>query len=112
MQLRSITSYRTMYGRKRRRVRLYQSWRNLLARVRGQITGPNGVAYWKGLPVEWATFAEFRAWALAAGYSRTRCSLDRIDPQQGYSAENCRWLTPSENTSWMQKTKRIKESKW
>lgn len=52
-------------------------------------------------------YAAFRAWSLANGYYeqskdvplKARLSIDRIDPDKGYSPDNCRWITFSENAS-------------
>ena len=88
------TSKRT--GRTRR-IRLYSAWRALNARVAGtNLSG--GKSYWTGLPVDFASFDHFRSWSRENGYSRERCSLDRIDSALGYSPANCRWVTRSENS--------------
>lgn len=104
--IRSTTSYKTRAG-KVRRIRLFEAWRNMLGRTRGVKHAGNGKRAWVGLPVCFADWAEFRTWALANGYgTRTpsggkRNSLDRIDPDKGYCPENLRWVTVSENTSFM-----------
>lgn len=67
-------------------------------RVAGVKRTGNGKSVWAGLPIEWQTFEEFRAWALAHGYSRTRCSLDRERTAEGYGPGNCRWLTVRQNS--------------
>ena len=53
----------------------------------------------KGIRVcdEWnRDFKAFQAWARENGYF-DKGSIDRIDPAQGYTPENCRWVTIEEN---------------
>lgn len=56
----------------------------------------------KGVKVseEWATFAAFKEWALASGYSQG-LSIDRLDPSGDYAPSNCEWVTKSENSKRM-----------
>jgi hypothetical protein len=95
-----LTRWRTRNGR-RRNIRLYKSWNNLNARLAGSNVAGNGSRPWKGLPNAFESWPAFRSWAVANGYSKARCSLDRKDASQGYGPENCQWLTVAENTKKM-----------
>lgn len=98
MRLRSIRFWRTRTG-DCRTIRLYQSWRNMRNRVRGTTRAGNGTNLWQGLPIAWRTFEDFRAWALANGYSRLNNSLDREREAEGYGPDNCRWVPRAVNTA-------------
>lgn len=82
------------------RTRLYTIW----CGMRQRCENPNRTAYplygGKGVKVcdEWNDYTRFKEWALSHGYA-DNLSIDRIDPAKGYCPENCRWLTPSENTA-------------
>jgi hypothetical protein len=98
--LRTIKTYR--HGGRKRFIRLYRSWWNMRNRVAGAIRSGNGNAIWEGLTIDpaWVdSFEAFRAWALANGYSRRRCSLDRKLTSKGYGPDNCRWLTVLQNSA-------------
>ena len=82
------------------RTRLYTIWSGM----RQRCNNPNRDAYklygGKGVRVcdEWCDYENFKAWALDNGY-QDNLSIDRIDPSKGYSPDNCRWITSSENTA-------------
>lgn len=53
---------------------------------------------------EWRySFASFLMWAIENGYdenaNRTDCTLDRIDPFGGYTPDNCRWTSMTEQNN-------------
>jgi hypothetical protein len=47
----------------------------------------------RGIDPAWLDFNNFREWALANGYCKKLCSLDRRRPEEGYNPRNCRWVT-------------------
>ena len=83
-----------------RRTRLYTIW----CGMRQRCTNPNRQAYalygGKGVTVceDWNEYSSFKDWAMKNGYA-DNLSIDRINPEKGYSPDNCRWITPSENTA-------------
>jgi hypothetical protein len=81
------------------RTRIHKIWSNRKNRCRNSADyryrdyGGRGI----GVCDEWASSLEaFASWAFANGY-RADLQIDRIDNDAGYSPENCRWVTPSEN---------------
>ena len=97
--LRAVTEWQTRTG-KRRRIRLYGAWRNLRMRCAGRIANGSGAFQWKGLAIGFFDWADFREWALGAGYSAINCSLDRFpDPKKGYFPSNLRWVTVEQNSA-------------
>lgn len=96
--LRTVKTYRCRSGK--RFIRLYRAWWNMKSRCAGHIQSGCGKPTWAGLDIapEWEDFMVFRAWALASGYSKVYCSLDRERPAEGYGPDNCRWLTVQQNS--------------
>ena len=82
------------------KTRLYSIW----CGMRQRCNNPNRTAYnlygGKGVKVcdEWNDYLKFKEWATTHGYA-DNLSIDRIDSSKGYYPENCRWITPSENTA-------------
>ena len=109
--VRSFRRYTRPNGRDRF-IRLYGSYCNMLARIRGQVrTGRSGLPIWAGLETDFGDFDDFRTWALANGYSKIRCSLDRERSHLGYIRSNLRWVTCLENSTFanLAGSKKLKE---
>lgn len=76
---------------------LYPTWNNMMQRC----NNPKHIAYERyggaGIKVcdEWKDITAFINWANESGYDRS-LTLDRIDNAKGYSPENCKWSTKSE----------------
>lgn len=51
-------------------------------------------------------YRAFKVWAMANGYEEG-LSIDRIDNDKGYSPENCRWTTRTENNRNRRNTRTI-----
>ena len=77
--------------------RIYKIWIHII----GRCTNPNDKDYprygGRGITVsdEWRKFENFYA---DMGDKPEGMQIDRINNDKGYSRENCRWATPSENS--------------
>lgn len=79
--------------------RLYNIWNNMRSRCQNRSNPQFGDYGGRGIAVcaEWLEFATFKTWAASHGY-RDDLSIDRINNDDGYSANNCRWATALEQS--------------
>ena len=86
-------------GRQTSPIRVYRIWQNMMARGNRcpstMRCDPNYLDLDTTVCDEWKDFGNFWRWAMSHGY-RDDLSIDRIDNFKGYSPDNCRWATPTE----------------
>jgi hypothetical protein len=82
-----------------RSTRLYNIW----SKLKGRVLNPKNKQYndygGRGITIcdEWLDVQNFYDWAMANGYS-DELTIDRIDNDEGYFPENCRWTTQTIQT--------------
>ena len=87
---------------------LFNTWQTM----KGRCENPNRQKYkdygGRGIAVcsEWQIAENFVRWALQNGYA-DGLQLDRIDNDGNYCPENCRFVTPKENSRNRRNTKRL-----
>lgn len=99
----------TTHGLSHKEHRLYRVWDSM----RQRCGNPKDSAYknygGRGIRVcdEWEdNFLSFRTWAISNGYNDS-LTIERINVDDDYCPENCKWIPFSEQTSNRRKTKYI-----
>ena len=93
--------------------RLYQIWSDMKARC---TKGSANAHYYhdRGISVcvEWQnSFIAFRDWAVVNGYAE-KLEIDRRDNDKGYSPDNCRWATRTQQMTNTRKRQNAKTSRF
>ncbi len=91
----------SLQNSRHKNLRLYQVWQDMKQRC----SNPNNKYYHRyggrGIKVcpEWANeYESFYLWAISHKYKKG-LQIDRIDNDGDYEPDNCRWVTPQENTN-------------
>lgn len=97
------------------KTRLYRIWVSMLTRSGVYKCSNEETKHLyqdRGISVcaEWLVFENFLDWSLANGYEDT-LEIDRIDNDKGYFHENCRWITPKENSNNRRNTLRLPDGR-
>ena len=95
------------------KTRLFSIWQDMLQRAGFYKGAPEKVKHNyqdRGITVcdEWLVFENFRDWALSHSY-KEGLQIDRRDNDKGYCPENCRWVSPKENTNNRRNTLRLED---
>jgi len=80
------------------RTRLYGIYKGIKTRCTNRARKSANYYAEKGISIslEWSTFAAFREWSFANGYT-DGMTIHRIDSGDGYTPANCKWLPKSEH---------------
>lgn len=84
---------------------IYWCWKSMKQRCQN----PKCKAYHnygaRGITIcdEWQNFDDFLSWVLSSNYQKG-LELDRINNNEGYNPNNCRWITRKENVNNRRKT--------
>lgn len=86
--------------------RFYGVYKNMKSRTRGKVKISSDHRCYNGVRLsrEWGHFLHFKRDMYSTyldhvvKFGEKNTSIDRINNKKGYSKENCRWATPSEQT--------------
>ncbi len=98
---------RTTHGKSD--TKLYLVWREMITRTENQNAERYGIYGGRGISIcgEWHNnFQLFYDWAIQNGY-KEGLTIDRIDVNGNYEPDNCRWITPYEQSRNLRKNVRI-----
>lgn len=98
--IKKLTASKLKHGHAKRKIvsKTYRVWMSMLARCHRPESGSYSRYGAKGVEVcrEWRE--SFESFLNDMGDKPDGHQIDRIDGSKGYSKDNCRWVTPSENS--------------
>ena len=88
--------------------KIYNTWRGMRDRTRRKSHKQYKDYGGRGIKVceEWQSASNFVLWALRNGYEKG-LQIDRINNDGDYCPENCRFVTPKENSRNRRNTKKL-----
>lgn len=88
--------------------RIYTTWRNMIRRCHDSSNHAYRYYGARGIRVcdEWHDPRNFLSWAIDSGYNDD-LTLDRINSDKGYYAENCRWVTHKQQANNTRRNRKI-----
>ncbi len=95
METQKSVTKRQKHGHRSFRTPTYNSWRKMKERC----TNPNqqGYEYYGGIGISiYVPWLEFKNFLADMGERPENKTIDRINPDMGYSPANCRWATRSQ----------------
>lgn len=94
-----------------RQTKIYDVWQKMRSRCIDPRSKDYPLYGGRGITIcdQWMRFEGFASWDGFGGY-KPGLQIDRIDNNRGYSPENCRWVTCSQNNRNRRSTKLCPDS--